>query len=242
MPELITGRNPVKESLVSGNRTFNKLLVSKTSHGKIITEIIRLAKKRGVPVHFVPPERLDKIAEASQGVALEASTTEYFSLEGLLNATKNEKRPVYVVLDGIEDPHNLGAIIRNAVAFGANGVIIGKWRSAQINETVLRASAGAVEHIRIARVTNIAEAVTELKENGVWVAGLENGNRNLSGESFGFPLAVVIGGEGSGIHRLVKERCDYLISIPQTGAVSSLNASCAAAVALYEIFKNRQSS
>jgi 23S rRNA (guanosine2251-2'-O)-methyltransferase len=240
MSEYVTGRNPVIELLKAGVKTVNKLLISRQAHGAPIKEIIKLARDLKIPVHNVPPEKFDSLGvEDTQGVAAEVSTAVYLELDELWDKIKGLEKPLITVLDGIEDPHNLGAIIRNAVVFGADGVVIGKWRSAGLNETVSRTSAGAVEHINIARVTNIAESISWLKKQGVWVVGAEVGGKPVNEDKFQFPLAVVIGSEGEGLHRLVKERCDYLVSIPQTNKISSLNASCAAAVVLYEIFKQK---
>lgn len=241
MSEYIIGRNPVIELLKAGQKTVNKILLSRQAHGDPIKEIVKLAREKQIPVHNVPPEKFDSLElEDTQGVAAEVSTATYLELEELWAQIKNLEKPMIVIMDGIEDPHNLGAIIRNAVVFGANGIVIGKWRSAALNETVSRTSAGAVEHIPVARVTNIAESINKLKEWGVWVVGAEAGNKIVSEEKFMYPLALVIGSEGSGLHKLVKERCDYLVSIPQTSTISSLNASCAAAVILYEVYKKRQ--
>lgn len=241
MDNIISGRNPVREALLAGRKTINKIFISKTAHGTAIGDIIRLAKDKQVPIHHVPPEKIDSIAgENNQGVAIETSPTVYLELEELWSIVKDIEKPLIVILDGIEDPHNIGAIIRNAVAFGANGIVIGKWRSGGLTETVARASAGTSEHIPIARVTNIAESINRLKEWGVWVAGAEAGYKPVNEEKFAFPLALVIGSEGQGLHRLIKERCDILISIPQESRVSSLNASCAAAILLYEISRHRK--
>ena len=210
-------------------------------------------------------EKLDSLKlENNQGVAAEVSSTEYLELEELCekinpvrnppcpegtaaaasgrlisNGVKNKPNALIVVLDGIEDPHNLGAIIRSAVAFGADGIVIGKWRQAGLTETVLRTSAGASEHIAIARVSNIAESLNKLKDLGYWVLGAERGYKDIREEKLAFPLALVIGSEGQGLHRLVKERCDMLVSIPQTSIISSLNASCAASVMMYEVYRQK---
>jgi 23S rRNA (guanosine2251-2'-O)-methyltransferase len=242
MPEIISGRNPVRELLKAGTQTINKIYLSRQARGEAVTEIIALAKEKGIPLHHVPPEKFDKLCpENSQGVGAEISNFIYLELSELWEKIKNKPNPVLVVLDGIEDPHNLGAIIRNAVVFGADGVVIAKWRSAGVNDTVSRTSAGAIEHIPVARVTNIAQAINDIKDLGIWVAGAENGtgNKSIREEKFAFPLAIVIGSEGEGLHELVKKRCDYLISIPQTDKISSMNASCAAAVILYEVFQQK---
>jgi 23S rRNA (guanosine2251-2'-O)-methyltransferase len=237
MSEIIVGRNSVREALRSGKRVISKILLAHTAHGSAITEILRLAREKGIPVHHVPPERLDTFSEENnQGIAAEIASTHYFELEELWEQVRHVPQPLIVVLDGIEDPHNLGAIIRNAVAFGADGVVIGKWRSAGLTDTVARTSAGAIEHIPVARVTNIADSISRLKEWGVWVAGAEADGKPVGEEKFSFPLALVIGSEGQGLHRLVRERCDLLVSIPQTVKVSSLNASCAASIVLYTVY------
>ena len=166
------GRNAVLEAIKSGNRTINKILISKTAHGSSISEIIKLAKAKGIVINNVPPEKLDKFEqENTQGVVAEVSATNYVELDDLIRTVKNKQNGLLLLLDSIEDPHNLGAIIRNAVCFGVDGVIIPKWRSATINETVERTSAGAIEHIKIARVTNSSQAILKLKDNGFWIFG-----------------------------------------------------------------------
>ncbi|MFC1500827.1 23S rRNA (guanosine(2251)-2'-O)-methyltransferase RlmB [Elusimicrobiota bacterium] len=240
MSNYITGRNPVRELLRAGNRTVSKILLSNQSRGSAIEEIIKLAKEKQIPMHHVPPERFNKLnIENNQGVAAEISAVDYLNIYELWNKVKNEAKPLIVILDEIEDPHNLGAIIRSAVTLGANGIVIGKWRSVGLTETVARTSAGASEHIPIARVSNISDCINVLKKSGVWIIGTETNTKPLATESFSFPLAIVIGSEGKGLRRLVKERCDDLVAIPQTSKISSLNASCAASIVLYEIFKQK---
>ena len=232
------GRNAVLEAIKSGNRTINKILISKTAHGSSISEIIKLAKAKGIVINNVPPEKLDKFEqENTQGVVAEVSATNYVELEDLMDTVKNKQNGLLLLLDSIEDPHNLGAIIRNAVCFGVDGVIIPKWRSATINETVERTSAGAIEHIKIARVTNSSQAILKLKDNGFWILGAENGNNSITDTKVPFPAVLVMGSEGFGIHQKIKEKCDLIITIPQKSTISSLNVSCASAVILYEIFK-----
>ncbi|MBO7611161.1 MAG: 23S rRNA (guanosine(2251)-2'-O)-methyltransferase RlmB [Elusimicrobia bacterium] len=232
------GRNAVLEAIKSGNRTINKIFISKTAHGSSISEIIKLAKAKGIVINNVPPEKLDKFEqENTQGVVAEVSSTNYVELEDLINIVKNKQNGLLLLLDSIEDPHNLGAIIRNAVCFGVDGVIIPKWRSATVNETVERTSAGAIEHIKIARVTNSSQAILKLKDNGFWVLGAENGNNSITDTKVPFPAVLVMGSEGFGIHQKIKEKCDLIITIPQKSTISSLNVSCASAVILYEIFK-----
>jgi 23S rRNA (guanosine2251-2'-O)-methyltransferase len=184
-------------------------------------------------------KKLDKYSENSQGIAAEVSPMQYIEIEILIAKAKQNKKPLLVLLDAIEDPHNLGAIIRNCAAFGADGVIIPKWRAAGVTETVSRASAGAIEHIPVSRVVNTNQTIELLKKQGFWIAGAENGGQPLEEAKLPFPLVIIIGSEGFGLHRLTKENCDFLISIPQTNTISSLNASCASAVILYEISKDR---
>lgn len=234
----IFGRNAVLEAIKSGKRTINKILVSKTAHGSSISEIIKLAKMKGIVVNNVPPEKLDKFEqENTQGVVAEVSATNYVEIEDLINIVKNKQNGLLLLLDSIEDPHNLGAIIRNAVCFGVDGVIVPKWRSATINETVERTSAGAIEHIKIARVTNSSQAILKLKDNGFWILGAENGNNSITDTKIPFPAVLIMGSEGFGIHQKIKEKCDFIITIPQKNTISSLNVSCASAVILYEISK-----
>lgn len=240
LENIIYGRNSVLELLRAEKRTVNKVMVSQTARGNAIEEIISIAKRRNIAVHSVPPEKFDKYSENSQGVAAEVSPMEYMELDDLIKESKKKKNPLLVILDGIEDPHNLGAIIRNCVAFGADGVIIPKWRAAGVNETVSKSSAGAIEHISISRVTNTNQTIDTLKEQGFWIAGAENGGELLENAKLPFPLAIIIGSEGFGLHNLTKKNCDFLISIPQENTISSLNASCASAVILYEISKKRK--
>ncbi|MDR3112106.1 MAG: 23S rRNA (guanosine(2251)-2'-O)-methyltransferase RlmB [Elusimicrobiota bacterium] len=235
----IYGRNPILEILKSDNRTVNKLLLSKTARGHVISEIISFAKSKSIAIHNVPPEKLENFPN-SQGVAAEVSPIKYKDLKDMIKQANKADSPLLVILDGIEDPHNLGAIVRNCTAFGANGIIIPKWRCAAVNATVSKASAGAIEHISISRVANINQAVDKLKEQGFWIAGTENGVENIENVKLTFPLAVIIGSEGTGMHNLTRKKCDFLISIEQSDAISSINASCASSIILYELFKLRK--
>ncbi|MCA6084908.1 23S rRNA (guanosine(2251)-2'-O)-methyltransferase RlmB [Candidatus Endomicrobiellum agilis] len=237
---IIYGRNPVLELLKAGKRSVNKVMISQTARGAAILEIVSLAKRKNIALHSVPPEKLDRFSENSQGVVADVSPLEYTELPDLIEKAKKSLKPLLVILDGIEDPHNLGAIIRNCVAFGVDGVVIPKWRAAGINETVSKSSAGAVEHISISRVVNINRAMDLLKKNGFWIIGAETGEQMLEKADLPFPLAVIIGSEGFGLRSLTKKNSDFLISIPQANTISSLNASCASAVVLYEIAKKRK--
>ncbi|MDR0956729.1 MAG: 23S rRNA (guanosine(2251)-2'-O)-methyltransferase RlmB [Endomicrobium sp.] len=237
---IVYGRNPVLEFLKAGKRSVNKLFISKTARGSVVKEIISIAKHKGVAVHTVPPKKLDRFSKKSQGLVAEISSIEYIELLDLIKKAKRSIKPLLVILDGIEDPHNLGAIIRNCVIFGVDGVIIPKWRAVSINESVSKASAGAVEHIAISKVSNVNQAINLLKENNFWIVGAENGGKTLEETNFFFPLVIIVGSEGYGLHDLTKKSCDFLISIPQKNIISSLNVSCAVAIILHEIFKKRK--
>lgn len=233
---IIVGRNPVSELLKNG-REIEKIYVQRGEREGSITKIVAIAREKGIVVDETDKRRLDELSggAAHQGVAAIASQIEYSSIEKILEAaqSKNEK-PLIVVCDGIEDPHNLGAVIRCADGAGACGVIIGRRRCAPISQTVIKSSAGAVEYVPIAKVQNIASAIDELKSHGVWTFAAEADGQDCRETDFNCPCAIVLGGEGEGVSRLVKEKCDYTVSIPMRGGVNSLNVSTAAAVLLYE--------
>jgi 23S rRNA (guanosine2251-2'-O)-methyltransferase len=237
--DIVYGRNPVFELIKAGRRSVNKIIISKTAKGPIISKIISLARQKNITVHNdIPSEKFRKFCQYSQGVIAEVSPIEYIDLIDLIKKSKNSKRQLFVILDSIDNPSNLGAIIRNCVIFNANGIIISKWRTVGINGTVLKSSTGAVEHISISRVANINQAISLLKKHGFWIIGAEcNSGQILETVNLSFPLAVIIGSEGFGLHNLVKKNCDFLVSIPQNNTISSLNVSCASAIILYEIFK-----
>ena len=241
MPEYIVGRNPVLEALKSG-RSINKILLSKTSHGT--EEIIRLAKSKGVVFEFVERSVLDRGARDTkhQGVVAFVSPAKYVEIEDLLAiAQSKNEMPFIVLLDGVEDPQNLGAILRTAESAGVHGVIIPKRRAASPNETVSKTSAGAVEYIPIARVNNLNEAIRKLKDNRVWIFGLdEDAETEFTKADFKLSLGLVLGGEGKGLSRLVKENCDFLVKIPMFGKIPSLNVSVSAALAMYEVVRQRR--
>ncbi|MDR2666342.1 MAG: 23S rRNA (guanosine(2251)-2'-O)-methyltransferase RlmB [Endomicrobium sp.] len=235
---IVYGRNPVLELLKANKRSVNKIMLSQTARGTTILEIINLAKHKSIAVHNVPPKKLDSFSRDSQGVVAEVSSVKYADLGDLIKKSKESPRPLLVVLDGIEDPHNLGAIIRNCVAFGADGIIIPKWRAVGINESVAKSSAGSVEHISISRVANINQTLNLLKKNGFWIAvGVKSDGRILGKIDLCFPMALIMGSEGFGVRNLIKKNCDFLISIPQKNTISSLNVSCASAIILYEVSK-----
>ena len=236
---IIVGRNPVTEALRSG-REIDKLMVS--SEEGSMKKILALAKERRIPVMKVEKSAIDRIAEgkAHQGVAAYVSAYAYAELEDIFRvAEERGEDPFIIILDNLEDPHNLGAIMRTAECAGAHGIIIPKRRACGLTEVVAKASAGAIEYMPCVKVTNIAQVIEELKERGVWVAACDMGGQEYYKADLKGKLAVVIGSEGSGISRLVKEKCDFVVSMPMVGRITSLNASNAAAVIIYEVRKQR---
>lgn len=238
----IEGRNPVFEALTAG-MPIDKILVSETAKKEALGKIFRLAKEKGVPVQTVKPQKLSELSEteASQGVIALCAAASYVSVEDLLlRAEKKGTAPFLIIADEITDPHNLGAIIRTANAAGADGVIIPKNRSAGIGAIAAKTSAGAVSYTPVARVVNLGQTIDRLKERGVWVMGADmSGESDLFHSDLTGPIAVVVGSEGKGISRLIKEKCDFLVRIPMLGEINSLNASVAAAVMMYEIVRQR---
>jgi 23S rRNA (guanosine2251-2'-O)-methyltransferase len=238
----IEGRNPVIELLESG-RDINKILIAKGEGHGSINKIIAMAKERRIVTIEADRQKLNEISETHnhQGVIAMVPPFDYSDIEDILDLAKEKQEaPFIVILDGIEDPHNLGSIIRTAETAGVHGVIIPKRRAVGVNSTVAKASAGAVEYMKIARVNNINETIKMLKENGVWVCGTDmDAANNYYEQDLKGPLAVVIGGEGFGISRLVKENCDFLVKIPMKGKIASLNAAVCAGIVLYEAAKQR---
>jgi 23S rRNA (guanosine2251-2'-O)-methyltransferase len=243
--EWIAGKHPVMEALRSG-REINKLWIAEQAQ-KNAGPIIAEAKKAGIIVQFVDKRKLDQMVEgvSHQGVVAQAAAYRYFEVDEILErARESGEVPFLLLLDEIEDPHNLGSILRTAECTGVHGVIIPKRRSASLTATVSKISAGAVEYVPVARITNMAQTIDKLKEAGIWIAGADVGaTRDIfaSKTSFDMPLAVVIGNESKGIGRLIKEKCDFLIKLPMNGRLNSLNASVAAGVLMYEVVRQRQS-
>jgi 23S rRNA (guanosine2251-2'-O)-methyltransferase len=240
------GVNPVRELLRSGGEGLAELwLAEGGDRGKAFAELARLARERGAKVREAPRARLDRLAgtDRHQGVVAVVGDYRYRGLEELLAEGRRIEEPaLVVVLDGIEDPHNLGAIVRSAHALGAHGVVIPKDRAASVTATAAKASAGAVEHCPVARVTNLAQALEELKEAGLWAVATDSSSSiELSAVDLTVPLALVIGSEGSGVRPLVRRTCDHVARIAMKGKVGSLNASAAAAIALYEVSRQRNS-
>jgi len=241
--DIIEGKNPVIELLKAGHPINKILLASNIKQGDAVTEILRLSRAKGIPVEHVARHIIDKqsITSANQGVIAYAAVKEYVSLNDLLaiSAEKNEP-PLYVILDGIEDPQNLGSILRTAYASGIHGVIIRSRRAAGLTAVVAKASAGAVWYMPVASVSSIAQAVETLKKNNLWVIGVDQaGKVEYSQMDFRSPTAIVIGSEGKGLSELVRKRCDFMAHIPMRGEITSLNASVAAALVMYEAFKQR---
>jgi 23S rRNA (guanosine2251-2'-O)-methyltransferase len=237
---IIFGRNAVLEAFNSGQE-IDRILIQKNIEGAG-KKVYALAKKAKIPTQSVDKTVLDRAAGVTshQGVVAYLSEFLYSEPDDILLLAESRGEPPFVVLlDGIEDPHNLGAIIRSCDGAGAHGVIIPKRRAASVTGTVIKTSAGAALHLPVARVTNIGTAIDELKEKGVWIYGLDMDGQSYTEASFEGAAALVIGSEGSGISRLVKEKCDFIVSLPMRGRVNSLNASNAAAILLYEIAKRR---
>ncbi len=238
---VIYGRNAVLEALKSG-RTVDKILVRAGGLEGSVNLILAKAKEAGIPVLEVGREKLDSLSGGGnhQGVAAMTAGVDYVELDELFAAAKaSGKPPFFVIADGVEDPHNMGAIIRCAEGAGAHGLIISKRHCCPITPTVVKASAGAVEHLPIAKVINIAAAIDTLKERGVWVYGAEADGSSLYETEMTGAIAVIVGSEGKGMSRLVREKCDFVLSIPMYGKVNSFNVSCAAAVILCKAAKDR---
>lgn len=238
---IICGRNPVLEALRSG-REIDRLLIAHGVSGGSISEIVAKCSKRGILIKEVSPQKLDYYCGGAnhQGVAVTFAFREYCTVDDIIDFAKESgEEPFILVCDEIEDPHNLGAIIRTAEVCGVHGVIIPKRRSASLNATVAKTSAGALEYMRVARVTNIAATLDLLKDKGVWIFGADMDGEDYSLTDYRIPCALVIGNEGKGIGPLVAKKCDKIISLPMRGRINSLNASVAAGVLMYRVMESR---
>ena len=238
----IYGINSVTEALKARGRAFQWVGMAKERNDIRLQRLIEDCRKLGIPVRFMQRTELDHMAgtAAHQGVVAVTGAKQYNDLNDVIEA-KRGKYSLLVVLDGVEDPHNLGAIMRTADAAGANGVIIPERRAASVTGTVTKSSAGASEHLPIARVTNIARTIEELKDANVWTVGLdERGKQTYDQLDYNMDCALVLGAEGKGLHDLVKRKCDFLVSIPMLGKVPSLNVSVAGGVVMYEIVRQRR--
>lgn len=239
--EWLIGKNPVIEALRSG-RSINKLFIGNYVNPNTIKDVQSLAKKSGVVIKRVPKQKLDQLVNGKhQGIVAAVASYDYVTIDDLfLRAEEKEELPFFLLLDELEDPHNLGSILRTADATGVHGVIIPKNRAVGLTSVVAKTSAGAIEYVPVARVTNMAQTIEELKSRHVWVVGTEmeasEDYRELEGD---LAIALVIGNEGKGISRLVLEKCDWTVKLPMKGQVSSLNASVASSILMYEVYRKR---
>ena len=240
----VEGRNAVLE-LLESDRDINKIFISDGEKHGSINKIIALAREKQIIINEVTKAKLNQMSqtENNQGVIAIVPPFNYCELEDILDLAKNRKEnPFVLILDGIEDPHNLGSIIRTAETAGVHGIIIPKRRAASVNSTVSKVSAGAVEHMKIARVNNINDAMKTLKENDIWICGTDmNTDKYFYEEDFTGGIGIVIGSEGYGMSKLVKENCDFLVKIPMKGKITSLNASVSAGIVVYEVVRQRES-
>jgi 23S rRNA (guanosine2251-2'-O)-methyltransferase len=243
MRNIIAGRNPVMEALKAGT-VIEKIVFLFGVQGKVINEIKAAAQRRNIQIVEANRQQFRELASdtTTQGVVAIVSTKKYVDVDAILAVTAERHENGFVlILDGIEDPQNLGALVRTAECTGVHGVIIPKHHAAPVTSAATKASAGATEHMAMAEVTNIATSITELKKNGFWVVGLDaSGDKLYTDIDYLPPVVLVVGNEGKGIRRLVKEHCDYLVKIPLYGRIASLNASVAGALAMYEVARQRR--
>lgn len=246
MVEYLAGRNAVVEALRAGRRAFERVYLAEgVAEQELVAEILRCCRERGIAVARVRRAELDRLSDdmTHQGVIAQTSAYPYAELDQILSAVRVAKEPALILaLDSLQDPQNVGALLRTADAVGVHGVVIAERRAAQITPAVSRASAGAVEHLLVARVTNLVRTLAALKQEGLWVAGLEGRPeaQDYRRANLALPLALVLGSEGAGLRRLVAQECDFLVRIPMRGRVSSLNVSVAGALALYQIWHARE--
>jgi 23S rRNA (guanosine2251-2'-O)-methyltransferase len=236
----MTGFHAVEEALNAG-RPLDRIVIARGRHGDRIESVVQRAKSRGIPVRFEEREQIDRLAgtREHQGIAALAAAKPTLELEDLLAAKTD--RGLLVLLDGVEDPHNLGAIVRSSLAAGAQGVVIPERRAAGLTDTVERASAGALAHLPVARVKNLVRAMEEMKEAGYWLIGLdERAEKSYAEVDLTGSVGIVLGREGEGLHELTRKRCDFLVSLPTTGPVRSLNVSVAAGIMLFEAVRQRR--
>jgi 23S rRNA (guanosine2251-2'-O)-methyltransferase len=236
----LTGFHAVEEALAAG-RALDRIVIARGRHGERVEAVVQLARSKSVPVRFEDRLQIDRLTgmRDHQGIAALAAAKPALELEDLLAA--KTPQGLLVLLDGIEDPHNLGAIVRTALAAGANGVVIPERRAAGLTDTVERASAGALAHLPVARVKNLVRAMEEMKAAGYWLIGLdERAEKKYTEADFSGQVGIVLGGEGEGLHELTRKRCDFLVSIPTSGPVRSLNVSVAAGIVLFEVVRQRQ--
>ena len=239
--DLIMGRNTVLEALRS-NRDIHKIWIAEGATKGQIQQVIAVAKENKVMIQTAPKKKLDQMVEGNhQGVIAQVAAYQYAEIDDIFKLAESRKEdPFILLLDELEDPHNLGSILRTADASGVHGVIIPKRRAVGLTATVAKSSTGAIEHIPVARVTNLSRTIEELKERGVWIAGTDaKGSQDYRLMDGTLPLGIVIGSEGKGISRVIKEKCDFLYHLPMVGHVTSLNASVAASLLMYEVYRKR---
>ena len=239
---IICGRNPVMEAVKSG-KEIDRLLIAHGAGGGSISAITAKCAAKGILIKEISPQKMDYFCGGAnhQGVTVMLASREYSTVEDILNYAKEKSEaPFVVICDEIEDPHNLGAIIRTAVCCGAHGIVIPKRRSASLNMTVAKTSAGALEYMKVARVTNIANTIDKLKESGLWIFGADMNGEDFRKTDFSVPTALVIGNEGKGIGALTAKKCDKIISLPMKGSLNSLNASVAAGILMFEVMRKRE--
>lgn len=237
---ILIGRNAVSEAIRSG-REIEKITAVKGGEGSI-KKILGQAKDKKIPIYFGDRTTLDRIAGGGQhqGIIAHVSQFKYSEVEDILEVARSRNEdPFIIILDNLEDPHNLGAIMRTAECAGAHGIIIPKRRSVSVTDTVAKASAGAVEYMKVAKVTNISQTIELLQKEGLWIGACDMGGNEYCKSNLTGPIGVVIGSEGAGISKLVKSKCDFVVSMPMVGKITSLNASNAAAILMYEIRKQR---
>jgi 23S rRNA (guanosine2251-2'-O)-methyltransferase len=242
----LTGIHAVREALEAG-RAFDRIVIAKGRQDSRVEEIVQAARARNISVRFEDRGQLDRLADSKdhQGIVALVAARAAGTLDEILAAANagagRGEKGLIVLLDGVEDPHNLGAVIRTALAAGAHGVVIPERRAARLTDTVARASAGALAHLAVAKVTNLVRTMEELKEAGYWLVGLdERGDKNYTDVDYTSPTGIVLGGEGKGLHELTRKRCDFVVSLPTTGPVKSLNVSVAAGVVLFEALRQRR--
>jgi len=237
----LTGIHAVKEAL-EAQRPIEHIVIAKGRQDTRIEEIVQLARKKSIPVRFEDRSQLDRLANSKdhQGVVALAAARAAAALDDILASANQARAGLIILLDGVEDPHNLGAIVRTALAAGAHGVVIPERRAAGLTDTVARSSAGALAHLPVAKVTNLARAMGELKQAGYWLVGLdERADKAYTEVDYTSRVGIVLGSEGQGLHELTRKRCDFVVSLPTTGPVKSLNVSVAAGVVLFEAIRQR---
>ena len=240
--EVLYGLHPVEEAIRSGSRGLDHVIIARERRDERLERVVELCRRSGVRVSIEPREQITRLAktDAHQGVLAMVQGRRMLALEDLLDAPGKKGHQFLLALDGVEDPHNLGAILRTCDAAGVDGVILPERRAAPLNATVAKTSAGASEHVRIAQVTNIVRSLEQAKQRNFWIVGLdERGSMNYSDFDFQANVVLVLGREGAGMHDLVKRTCDHLLQIPMAGSVSSLNVSVAGAVVMYEAMRQR---